>query len=239
LIAQNMFIDLFGDYIVQNLYYDTNNWDIIRESVEKPLYKEKLRLRLYGQYNSESRGFLELKKKYNGIVYKRRFAFPLSELKKRNVQEIVSADNSQISREIDFYLKRKQVSEKIYIAYKRIAYTGGKLHQHAAAAARSLSGSNTENNELRITFDKDIVFRLNSLDSFKGIFNPNNGRQILRQNQMLMEIKTTGVMPLWLARTLSENNIFSIPFSKVGICFTEHILKRQGFKDFIEVKNAA
>jgi SPX domain protein involved in polyphosphate accumulation len=219
-------IDRQGEYLIQDLYYDTADWDIIRKAIEKPLYKEKLRLRSYGLYNSESPVFLELKKKFEGIVYKRRVAFPLGELKNRGVSEIVSALDSQIAREISYFLQTNQVSEKIHIAYKRIAYTG------------------IEDKGLRITFDKNIAFHLCSLNNINfGEYSHKDyndrqikGRQILDDNQVLMEIKTTGAIPLWLIRTLSENNIFPISFSKVGVCYVRHISKWQGVK---EVKNAA
>jgi len=214
LIAQNMVIGQLGDYFVHNVYYDTGNWDIIRASIEKPMYKEKLRLRFYGQYNPESQGFLELKKKFDGVVYKRRIAFPLGELKRRCVREIVSTYDSQISREIGFFLRSNPVSEKAYIAYKRIAY------------------ADTEDRDLRITFDKDIFFHLCPLDNY----NPQNGRRLLEHNQTVMEIKTTGAIPLWLTQALSEHNIFPVSFSKYGICYAGHIFKSQNLE---EVRNVA
>ena len=204
-LTRYMTIDRQGEYLVQNLYYDTDNWDIIRESIERPLYKEKLRLRFYGQKTRESCGYLELKKKFRGITYKRRIDFPLNELDNRSVREIVSSIDSQISREINFFLQRKAVSEKIYIAYARIAY------------------NDIADGDLRITFDKDILFRLISTDNY----NSGENRQILTPNQMVMEIKTTGAIPLWLSKTLSENNIFPVPFSKFGICYTGHIFRLQ------------
>jgi len=212
-------IDQQGEYLIRDLYYDTASWDIISKSIEKPLYKEKLRLRLYGEYNSESQGFLEMKRKYDGIVYKRRIAFPLGELKDRSVREIVLANDSQISREINYFLKINPVSEKIHIAYKRAAYNG------------------IDDKGLRITFDRDIAFHLCYLDSNKfDEYNLDDGRQILDPNQVLMEIKTTGAIPLWLTSALSENNIFPISFSKSGVCYARHISKLPGLQ---ERKNVA
>jgi SPX domain protein involved in polyphosphate accumulation len=215
LVTQRMVIDRLGEYLVQNLYYDTVNWDIVRESIEKPLYREKLRLRFYDQYSPESLGFLELKKKFDGIVYKRRVGFPLGELKSRRVNEIISSANSQISREIGFFLQNNPVSEKVYIAYKRAAY------------------NSVEDWGLRVTFDKDIVFSLNSLDKYEMEFRQHAsnflpvpvGGQIIDENLMVLEIKTTGAMPLWLTQALSKNNIFPLSFSKFGVCYTRHIAR--------------
>jgi len=213
LITRHTAIDQQGEYLIQDLYFDTADWDIISKSIERPSYKEKLRLRLYGQYNSESQGFLEMKRKYEGIVYKRRISFPLNELKNRCIRDIVSAADSQISREINYFLKTNPVSEKIHIAYKRMAYTG------------------IEDKGLRITFDRDIVFHLCSLSgSNLSEYASDNacqikGSRIIEQNQMLMEIKTVGAIPLWLTRVLSENSIFPVSFSKFGVCYIKHISK--------------
>ena len=212
-------MDQQGEYLVQDLYYDTADWDLICKSIEKPSYKEKLRLRLYGEYNDESQGFLEIKRKYDGIVYKRRIAFPLSELKNRCLRETVSAGDSQISREISYFLQINPVSEKIHIAYKRTAYNG------------------IEDKGLRITFDRDIVFHLCYLNgNIFSEYNPENGSQILDPNQVLMEIKTESAIPLWLTCALSENNIFPVSFSKFGVCYVRHISKLQGLQ---ERKNVA
>jgi len=219
LVSRYTAIDQQGEYLIRDLYYDTANWDIISKSIERPSYKEKLRLRLYGQYNNESQGFLEMKRKHDGIVYKRRITFPLSELKNRCVREIVPTVDSQISREISYFLQVNPVSEKIHIAYKRTAYNG------------------IEDKGLRITFDRDIAFHLCSLNGNNYCeYNPDTARQILNQNQVLMEIKTADAMPLWLTRVLSENNIFPISFSKFGVCFVRHISKLQ---DLQERKNVA
>jgi hypothetical protein len=193
--------DQYGEYLVQNLYYDTESWDIMRASVESPCYKEKMRLRCYGLIDRETIFFLELKKKYKGIVYKRRTAIPAKELYDRTVRDIVSEETSQISRELDFYLLSNAVSERIYISYQRTAFTG------------------TENKNLRITFDTDIRYRINALD-----FSSRDGEHsLLAPDIMLMEIKTPDIIPLWLARALSEHGIFPTPFSKAGICYTRHI----------------
>jgi len=218
LVTRYTEIDQQGEYLIRDLYYDTENWDIICKSIDRLSYKEKLRLRLYGEYNSESQGFLEMKRKYGSIVYKRRIAFPVGELKNRRVMEIVAADDSQISREISYFLQNNPVSEKIHISYKRTAYNG------------------IENNGLRITFDRDIAFYLCALknDCFSE-YNPyeNNdcqidSHQILDSNQILVEIKTENAMPLWLTGILSENKIFPVSFSKYGVCYARHISKWQG-----------
>jgi len=203
-LSRNMEPDQFGEYLVQNLYYDTDRWDVIRESIEKTVYKEKMRLRCYGELSRESMFFLELKKKYAGIVYKRRMAIPAKSLSGVAVRDAVPAHGSQIAREIDFYMRTNTVSAKIYISYYRVALAG------------------IDDSELRVTFDSDIRFRLDCLDYSR----PGDGQPILPHNKMIMEIKTPGGMPIWLARALCENKIFPTPFSKYGVCYRDHILKQ-------------
>ena len=68
--------DEHGESTICNIYYDTADYRLIRASLEKPAYKEKLRLRSYGVTEPGGEVFLELKKKYKGIVYKRRITPP-------------------------------------------------------------------------------------------------------------------------------------------------------------------
>jgi len=207
-LVQKMEIDRNGEYLIQNLYYDTANWDIIRESIEKPLYKEKLRIRYYNNFDPESAGFLELKKKFNGIVYKRRIIFSLDELNKGRVSEILQNNNSQISKEINYFLINKNASEKINIVYKRLAYngTGGELN-------------------FRVSFDRDIYIRGCSLKDFcSGGIRQKYNHQILDDNHLVMEIKTANAIPLWLAGALSKSKIYPVSFSKYGTYFTKYIL---------------
>ena len=201
--SQHMISDQYGEYLVQNLYYDTENWDVIRESIEKPAYKEKLRLRCYGEASGTSVFYLELKKKYKGVVYKRRIAISSQLFTSDSIRSIVSEAPSQIAKELGYYLQLNEVSEKIYISYQRVAFVGIKDY------------------ELRVTFDTDICFRLDNL----GFSSPDAGQYVLPEGKMLMEVKALGGMPLWMANILSENGIFPASFSKFGVCYTDYICK--------------
>lgn len=203
-LARHMEPDLFGEYLVQNLYYDTEDWQVVRASIEKPLYKEKMRLRCYGAPHPESELYLELKKKYDGIVYKRRIALPAQALERRGVREALAADGSQIARELDCYMRANAPSERIYIAYRRTAFIG------------------TGDPGLRVTFDDDVRFRLDLLD----FSHPGVGGAILPRDKLLLEIKTFSAIPLWMARHLSEAGMFPTAFSKFGACYTDRILKQ-------------
>jgi len=203
-MSQHMVPDVHGTYLVQNLYYDTEHWDVIRASLDKPAYKEKMRLRCYGMANKHTDFFLELKKKYKGIVYKRRIAIPAQAPAESPIRTIVSKLHSQIAGELAFYLQANNVAEKIYISYRRTALAG------------------LRDGGLRITFDTDILFRINNL----RFADPHNGQCVLPDGKMLMEIKMLNGMPLWLAGALSENEIFPTNFSKYGVCYTAYIGKQ-------------
>jgi len=196
--------DQYGAYLVQNLYYDTAQWDVIRASIEKPAYKEKLRLRCYGMAEKDSLFYLELKKKYKGVVYKRRIELPAGALASHGVRTLTSNASSQIARELSYYLQANDVTERIYIAYQRAAFAG------------------IADEELRVTFDTDILFRTDDL----RLANPSGGQCILPEGQMLMEVKTLGGIPIWLARTLSAHSIYPTNFSKFGTCYTAYISKQ-------------
>ena len=204
-ILQHMVPAKHDEYLIQNIYFDNENWDIIRISNEKPRYKEKMRLRCYGIPDNGSDVYLELKKKYNGIVYKRRASIPYSVLKNKTVNNIIDEiPGTQILRELNFYMKKNRVTEKINISYKRMAFTG----------------------DLRITFDSDMCFRYYERD----FQNPDRGTLLLPKDRIVMEIKTRNGelqgMPLWMAHFLSENKIFPVSFSKYGKCYTDFILNQ-------------
>jgi len=199
----HMHPDHFSNYLVQNMYFDTANWDSVRTSIEKPVYKEKLRLRCYGIPEKDTLMFLELKKKYKGIVYKRRIAFPMKELfeNSKNLHKIIEDDASQIGRELKFYLDSHDVYERAYISYHRSAFFDGK--------------------DLRVTFDTDAYFRLHSF----GYEEPNNGQTLLEPDTILMEVKTAGGIPLWFTEFLSAHKIYPTSFSKYGTGYTKYIMR--------------
>lgn len=194
--------DMFGRSTVTSIYYDTQDYRLIRSSMEKPDYKEKLRVRAYGTPSAESNVYVELKKKYDGIVYKRRIS-----LSPQQSNLLLSGNqteaNTQIIREIQYFVRLYQPLPRVLLSYKRVAYTGAE------------SG-------LRITFDDDIRFRTSALRLTSG----NWGQELLPPGMMLMEIKVPGAMPLWLCDLLNRNNIYPTNFSKYGICYRDYIYPR-------------
>ena len=188
-------------YSIGSVYYDTDRYELIRASLEKPVYKEKLRMRSYGVPGSRDAAFVELKKKYDGAVYKRRITMEMREAALWLAGERKS-DGSQISREIDWFLGFYRPKPKVFIAYDREAY----------AAA--------DGGEVRITFDTRLRARSGDLDLRLG----DHGVPLLPEERFLMEIKVPGAAPLWLARLLSENGIFPVSFSKYGTYYRRFVL---------------
>lgn len=198
-IGSNMAIDKYGIHTICNIYYDTDTYELIRNSIEKPNYKEKLRLRSYGIPRNNDNVFLEIKKKHDSTVFKRRISLTLKEAENYMKQGIRPHINSQILNEIDYFINFYNPKEKIFIAYDRIAMYG------------------KEDKNLRITFDMNIRSRLNDLSLGKGDY----GNPLYNDNIYLMEIKTSTSFPLWLTKILSELEIYSISFSKYGSIYKQ------------------
>ncbi len=193
-IAPRIRPDPYGETCICNCYYDTPDYLLIRRSLEKPRYKEKLRLRCYGVPTNESMAFAEVKKKYDGLVYKRRLSLPY-----RQAAELLAGGNvgtdSQIAREIRWMLRfYPSLSPRVALHYERCAYYA------------------VDDEELRITVDSDIRFRTSDLDLRAGT----SGEPLLGQDIQLLELKIAGAMPLWLVSALDECRIFPTTFSKYG-----------------------
>lgn len=210
-IEPYMSIDKFGLHTICNIYYDTETFDLIRNSIEKPSYKEKFRLRSYGVPGEDSMVFLEIKKKYGHTVFKRRISLSLNEAEDYLERNIKPKKDSQILREIDYFIKLYNPSKKVFIAYDRVALFG------------------KEDESLRITFDTDIRSRTHNLDLRKGDF----GMAINNFSGYLMEIKTSASLPLWLARILSELEIYPDSFSKYGSVYKQGLINERLFEQSI------
>ena len=197
--------DEYGRSTVLSLYLDTPDRRIIRSSIEAADYKEKLRLRSYGTAGADSTVFLELKKKYGGVVYKRRAAMTLREAE-RYLRMGIKPYESQIMSELDwairFYGRPKAA---MLIACEREAWFD-EAHP-----------------DLRLTFDRNIRFRENELRLDRG----SAGSSLLPKNTVLLEIKTAGAMPLWLADALDAEGILPGSFSKYGEAYLRSLEKKK------------
>lgn len=205
-MAPYMKKDAYGAYTICNIYYDTEDWRLIRTSLEKPVYKEKLRVRSYGVPSGGDRVFVELKKKYDGVVYKRRVTMPAAQAAPFLDGALPEDAFGQIGREIAWFQRLYRARPRVFIAYDRLAFAGA------------------EDPELRITFDTNLRWRDTQLDLRLG----DHGAPIGDPDMILMEIKIPGVCPLWLSRLLSQAGVYPTSFSKYGACYQQHILNKEG-----------
>lgn len=189
--------DEYGRSTVLSLYLDTPDRRIIRNSIEAVDYKEKLRLRSYGTAGADATVFLELKKKFGGVVYKRRAAMSLAEAE-RYLRQGEKPFESQIMSEIDWAMKLyDQPKGAMLIACEREAWFD-EAHP-----------------DLRLTFDRNIRYRKTELRLDRG----SAGIGLLPKDTVLLEIKTAGAMPLWLANALDAEKILPGSFSKYGAAY--------------------
>jgi len=209
-LKDHMVLDRYGRSSIRNIYFDTDDFQIVRRSIERPVYKEKIRVRSYGRPHSDGEVFVELKKKYKSVVYKRRLTMPLDEAMGWLTTEHGDYPHSQIGEEIDFTKNRyRGIRPAMLLSYEREAYY-------------DKSGS-----DLRITIDSDIMARMEdvNLDSELG------GHRVLPEGYTLMEIKTMYGYPEWLLDILNSVHLYKSSFSKYGNAYKEMVLCRmpEGF----------
>lgn len=208
-LGTQMVEDERGSTIIRNLYLDTPDYLLIRRSIEKPLYKEKLRIRTYGAVaGPDHEAFVEIKKKFDGQVYKRRLALPLYQAS-QFIKGCLTPQG-QIARELAWTIKHYQPLEPaISVIYKRCAYTYPGLEGN-----------------VRITFDYDLAAKPGSNNDFYQSLNAEGYELLLPYNHCVMEIKVLGAIPLELVDILSREELYPTSFSKVGTAykhfFVEH-----------------
>lgn len=190
--------DRYYKSTICNIYYDTPSHQLVRNSIEKPVYKEKLRVRSYGVPNNEDMVFVELKKKYKGVVYKRRIEMTLAQTRDFFAGKEVPHNNPQIENELKYFLKFYEgIAPAMYLSYDRLAYCGA------------------EDPSLRLTFDTHILYREEQKELDKGIW----GKELLPAGVRVMEIKIPNAMPLWLSAILDKLEIYPASFSKCGTAY--------------------
>lgn len=198
--------DEYGKTSIASLYYDTPSYQLIRTSVEKPLFKEKIRLRSYGLATKDSPVFLELKRKAYGIVYKRRVETTIPLVQKFFAGEGDICAGGQINREITTFRDQyRTLVPSCLILYDRTAYF-------------------EPDGDLRLTVDENPRYRAEDLDLTHSM----EGISLLDEGWTILEIKVQEAMPLWLTRILSAGNIRKGSFSKYGEAYRQQLVKVQG-----------
>lgn len=192
-------MDPYGPSTICNLYFDTEDDRLITASLQKPVYKEKLRLRSYGIPDDNTIVYLEIKKKCKGVVNKRRIDLTLAQARAYLERRAPLPQNSQIAAEIDYFMAFYHPLPKVYLAYDRVALIG------------------KEQSDLRLTFDTGIRRRYDHLDLGAGT----QGTLLFTADMTLLEIKVKAAYPLWLTRLLTEMKLYPISFSKYGTVYQQ------------------
>ena len=198
-----MKIDQYGRTTIRNIYFDTDNYRLIRTSLDKPAYKEQLRVRSYSRIKEDDDVFVELKKKYDSIVYKRRIAIPEYEAMDWLAAGGEKPGNSQIEDEIDYFKDFYEgIAPKVFLSYEREAYYP------------------EDGSDLRLTMDSNIIARDYDLSLRYGVY----GKNVIDRDLTVLEVKVTNSIPMWLIRFLRENDIQKTSFSKYGMYYTDHVM---------------
>ena len=200
-----MKIDGFGHTVIRNIYYDTDSYRLIRCSLDKPAYKEKLRVRSYRRVTADDDVFVEIKKKYESVVYKRRIALPEKKASEWLAGGEIPGD-SQIEKEIDYFRDFYEgLKPRVFLSYEREAFY-------------PLDGSDT-----RITLDSDILARRSGLSLREGIY----GVPVIESGTSILEVKVSAAMPMWLIAFLREEGIQKASISKYGRYYEEYIAGKE------------
>ena len=201
----HMKVDDYGLTSIASLYYDTIDSRLVRASIEKPDYKEKIRLRSYGLAKKDTKVFLELKRKAYGIVYKRRVSITFDQASEFFNNDLNLYADGQISKEISYFRGfYSKLVPACLIIYDRLAYC-------------------EDNGDLRLTIDANPRYRTSDLNLSTSM----EGISLLPAGYTILEIKVQNAMPLWLASILSNLKIYQNSFSKYGEAYTKQISKIQ------------
>jgi len=205
-MAGHLALDQYGRHTIRNIYFDTDSFRLVRTSIEKPLYKEKLRVRSYQKAGADSPVFVELKKKYESVVYKRRLSLPHLQAMDALEQGLPLPADSQISREIEAFRSfyGPTLRPAMLLAYEREAYY-------------PIDGT-----DFRLTLDENIRWRTREIDLGGSAM----GSMILPMDAVLMELKSPGGYPMWIVNFLSENRIYKTSFSKYGTAYQQMMAQR-------------
>lgn len=205
-------VDQYGKTTICNIYYDTPDHKLVRRSLEKPLYKEKVRVRSYGTPSKGSTVFVELKKKYEGVVYKRRVDMSLEQSNAFSSERTLPMNNPQIEKELAYCFSLYEgLAPAMYLSYDRIALYA------------------SDDPEVRITFDSNVTYRENALDLSRGVW----GSELLEKGERIMEIKIAGAMPMWLVRILDKLDIYPTSFSKYGAAYQKEMTNKNMEKESV------
>lgn len=188
--------DRYFCYHCHTIYFDNDSAQLISTSLSHPPYKMKLRLRTYSDPDDDTPVFLETKKKYGDIVYKKRFMMTDLEAKEYLYEGIAPHTDNSTSREIDYLIHYYHLKPKVYIGYDRICYV-----------------SKTDA-DARFTLDSHITYRTNDVS-----LHETGEEKELQKGMFILECKVSDRYPMWLTKILSSHHLYKSSFSKYGTIY--------------------
>lgn len=196
-LTGHMEVDQYGKTSIASIYYDTPDYYLIRTSIEKPVFKEKIRLRSYGLVDNNKHIYLELKRKVSGMVYKRRISLDEDTAVSFLNKKPAMLKDDQVSHELIYFRDHFECLEpKIMVIYDRTSYA-------------EVDGN------IRLTIDEAPRYRTHDLNLHTNM----DGELLLEPGNAVLEIKVQQELPLWLVKILSDNKIYKTSFSKVGTAY--------------------
>lgn len=204
-IQEHIHPDLYYQYTVHSVYLDNDQNMFAIYSLNHPKYKAKLRLRSYSNPLKDDIVYLELKKKWNGIVYKNRIELTYRQAMDYLDYNVSLSVSNGTTREIDYLLKYANPEQRVTLLYDRTCWQG------------------KDEEDLRITFDRRIRYRMNDI----SLVETGLEKELLK-NQVMMEIKAEYRYPLWLVHALREMNFKPVSFSKYGNVYRRNFTAFQG-----------
>ena len=236
-----MEMDKFGRSTVRNIYFDTDDFVLARHSIAKPDFKEKLRIRSYSRADADSTVFVELKRKFDGVVYKRRVGLPEKDAMKwmagSNDPAVISgpdAESSQVTSEIEYF-------KGLYSGIKPVLYLSYDREEYRMKEGASAADGGTD---FRVTFDRNILCRESDLTLRSEAY----GKGMLEEGMFLMELKCPGAIPMWMTKILSEERLYKTSFSKYGTAYCRfmeetpeersHAIAAAGYESYAAARSA-
>ncbi|MGT2896598.1 polyphosphate polymerase domain-containing protein [Streptococcus entericus] len=200
-LGEYMEADDFAQSTITSLYFDTEHFDMVQDSLAKKYGKEKLRLRTYDRNGDlEAPAFLEIKQKIDGVGYKYRIK---TSPKQAGLLAAGDMENHTEDKRLLAQLETLQqrygtIKPRMLISYKRLSFKG------------------KDNPSIRVTLDTSITYALvNDLVLTSSMALP-----LLPEQQLIMEIKVSDQLPAWLENILNQYNLDKVSFSKYGQAYT-------------------
>ncbi|QHF55620.1 MULTISPECIES: polyphosphate polymerase domain-containing protein [Streptococcus] len=196
-LGKHMEADDFAQSTITSLYFDTEQFDMIQDSLAKKYGKEKVRLRTYEMESDlDMPAFLEIKQKIDGVGYKYRIKTTPRQaaiLMASDADKVVE-DKRLASQLEKLHQRYGVIKPSMLIAYKRLSFRGKK------------------DKSVRVTLDMNMTYAVVNQLTMIG----HESFPLLPDQQLIMEVKVAEQIPDWLENILHQYKLEKNSFSKYG-----------------------